>query len=321
MIRPSHAGWWRAVRDAALGLAVLASGSTGLASRLDLSGYTDASGAISVQYQGDTVDPYFALQALWLAQSHGMDISAHAGPWARWLARAYTRTGQLGRYCRIQTLWYWCKPADADDASLALWLHFLHRLPAGELDRQQARTLQRQARRDLAQLKNPQSGLYRVSARHSNSLFMDNLEIWATRPDAELARAIRAVFWDPVHQRFHVSTQAEQTHASELFYPDAAAQIYPLLVGFADVPGGVPAHYRQWMNTHRAQWLSLAGQDFPWGVIAWVAWLQGDELTVRCWQQAALPHRHSYFWTVTDEVVAQMLPPPTSELTEKKDCT
>lgn len=321
MIRSGHHLLGRTVSRAALVLALLSSCTIGLARRLDLSGYTDVSGAISVQYQGSTVDPYFALQALWLAQSQGMDISTHAGPWARWMAHAYTHTGQLGRYCRIHTLWQWCKAADADDASLALWLYFLHRLPAGELDRLQVSRLQTQARKDLADLKNPEIGVYKVSAQHSNSLFMDNLEIWATDPDTDLARAISAVFWDPVHQRFHVSTQEGQAHASHNFYPDAAAQIYPLVVGFADVPGGTHAYYRQWMRAHRAQWLKLAGKDFPWGLIAWVAWQQGDDMTVRCWQQAAFPFRHSYFWTVTDEVVAQILPPPTSPFPDKKDCT
>ena len=42
-------------------------GSTDLdGAPLDLSGYADAAGAISVQHQGGTVDPYFALQALLL---------------------------------------------------------------------------------------------------------------------------------------------------------------------------------------------------------------------------------------------------------------
>ena len=43
---------------------------------LNLTGYAGADGAISVQHQGGTVDPYFALQALLLAREYGLDISA-----------------------------------------------------------------------------------------------------------------------------------------------------------------------------------------------------------------------------------------------------
>jgi hypothetical protein len=42
--------------------------------------------------------------------------------------------------------------------------------------------------------------------------------------------------------------------------------------------------------------------------------------TVRCWQQKALPFRHSFFWTVTDEVVAQLLPPLPPSYPNLKDC-
>ena len=125
---PSLRGW-------ITGLAcVLAVCSVCAAKTLDLSGYTDASGAITVQHQGDTVDPYFALQALWLAQSQGMDTSAHALPFARWLAGQYSAAGHLGRYCKTAERWTWCKAPDADDASLALWLLLLRHLP--EADRQ-----------------------------------------------------------------------------------------------------------------------------------------------------------------------------------------
>ena len=114
------------------GLAVLACsaalGTASAAPKLDLSGYTDASGAITVQHRGDTVDPYFALQALWLAQTRGLDISDHALPWARWLAQHYTAAGHLGRYCKTGEAWHWCKAPDGDDASLALWLHLLRNM-------------------------------------------------------------------------------------------------------------------------------------------------------------------------------------------------
>lgn len=305
----------------ALVLGVLTACTATPIKKLDLSGYADASGAITLQRYGSTVDPYFTLQALWLAKKQGMDISKYALPWAQWMAHGYTAMGHLGRYCRVNGPWQWCKEPDADDASLALWLQFLSDLPAKDKVSLQTSELQARARQDLNQLKNPQTGVYRISAHQANSLFMDNLEIWATQPHENLARAISANFWDPVHKRFRVTTQADHAYPAHHFYPDAAAQIYPLLVGYPNVPGGARTHYRQWIKTHRKHWLSQTGNEFPWGVIAIVAWQQGDDLTVRCWQQAALPFRHSYFWTVTDEVVAQLLPPLTSPFPNQKDCT
>jgi hypothetical protein len=306
------------------GLAVLACsaalGTASAAPKLDLSGYTDASGAITVQHRGNTVDPYFALQALWLAQTRGLDISDHALPWARWLAQHYTAAGHLGRYCKTGEAWHWCKAPDGDDASLALWLHLLRNLPASDRQQIPADALQARAEQDLQRLQVPGQGVYKVSPHWPHSLFMDNLEVWSTLPSQRLSERIREVFWDAKLGLFRVSTQAEHPHPGQSFYPDATAQIYPLLVGYPWVPGGAEQHYRRWMRQHRSTWLQQAGHEFPWGLIAVVAWQQGDSDTVRCWQQRALPFRHRFFWTVTDEVVAQLLPPLTPPLPNPKDC-
>lgn len=295
---------------------------------LDLRGYSDATGAITVQYQGDTVDPYFALQALGIAQTQGLDISAYALPWARWLAQRYQEAGHLGRYCQSARpqgpTWIWCKPPDGDDSSLALWLQFLHRLPPHERDQLPIDVMQARAAQDLRGLHDPSTGLYLVSPHVRYSLFMDNLEVWSAWPSLSLARAIHAVFWDPQHRLFRVSTQKAHPHPGPHFYPDATAQIFPLLVDFPDVPGGAAAHYARWMREHRATWLAQSGREFPWGLIALVAWRQGDLVSVRCWQQRALPHRHTALWTVSDEVIAQVLPPwPTAPHTPppKENCT
>ena len=53
--------------------------------KLELQGYVDDSGAITILNGGDTTDPYFALQALLLAHDNGMDISAPALKFANWL--------------------------------------------------------------------------------------------------------------------------------------------------------------------------------------------------------------------------------------------
>lgn len=294
---------------------------------LNLSGYTDASGAITVQHTGDTVDPYFALQALGMAQAHGLDISDHALPWARWLAQRYQEAGHLGRYCQNARppgpTWYWCKPPDADDSSLALWLQFLHRLPSHERAQLPIEALQSRAAQDLRRLQDSATGLYHVSPHIRYSLFMDNLEVWSAWPSVGLAMAIQKTFWDSSLQIYRVSTQKKHPHPAPHFYPDATAQIYPLLVDFPHVPGGTQAHYTSWMQQHRARWLAQSGREFPWGLIALIAYRQGDMASVRCWQQQALPHRHSALWTVTDEVIAQILPSPDTPHTHhlEENCT
>jgi hypothetical protein len=262
---------------------------------------------------------------------HGLDISAYALPWARWLAQRYQEAGHLGRYCQSAqppvsgtgTTWYWCKPPDADDSSLALWLQFLHRLAPHQRAQLPIDTLQARAAQDLRALLEPITGLYLVSPHIRYSLFMDNLEVWSAWPSPSLARAIHATFWDPAHRLFRVSTQKAHPHPGHHFYPDATAQIYPLVVDFAGLPGGAGAHYAQWMREHRATWLAQSGHEFPWGLIALVAWRQGDLVSVRCWQQRAMPHRHTALWTITDEVIAQILPPwPTPTYTPpQENCT
>ena len=293
---------------------------------LDLKGYLHATGAITVQHHGDTVDPYFALQAIDLAQSHGLDVSAVARPWAKWLADHYQAAGHLGRYCQnpsasaTKNEWYWCKAPDADDSSLAMWWQFLHRLPAKDQQAIGAKTLQARAKQDLQALLNRQTGVYSVSMHIPHSLFMDNLEVWSVWRTPQLQQAIQSVFWNNVSHTYWVTTQTEYKQTGQPFYPDGAAQIYPLLVSFPDLPGGPAAHYRRWIRQYRSAWLAQIGHEFPWGVIALIAWKQGDFHSVRCWQTRALPWRHSPHWTVTDEVVTQILPPFTPPSPSKESC-
>ena len=296
------------------------------AKSLDLKGYLHHTGAITVQHHGDTVDPYFALQAIELAQSHGLDVSAVARPWAQWLAEHYRAAGHLGRYCQNtgatpgRPSWYWCKAPDADDASLAMWWQFLNRLPAKDQQAIGAQHLQARAKQDLQELRNRQTGVYNVSRHIPHSLFMDNLEVWSVWRTPQLQQAIQSVFWNSAAQTYRVTTQAEYQQTGQVFYPDSAAQIYPLLVSYPDLPGGPAAHYQRWMRQHRSAWLAQIGHDFPWGVIALIAWQQGDLKSVRCWQMRALPWRHSSYWTVTDEVVAQILPPYTPPGPSPESC-
>lgn len=276
---------------------------------LNLDGYIDPSGAISVQHRGDTVDPYFALQALLLAHDHGLDTAANAQAWWRWLGVRYAQTGRLDRHCRQSFGWQPCRRADADDASLALWLGFLRTLPPQGSEAHDQAVLAHRAQQALHALLDKRTGLYRVSAEVPHHLFMDNLEVWSVLRSPQLARRIQSTFRDHRRGLYRVSTQSEHPHPGNTFYPDATAQIYPLLVGFPGTGLQAENHYHAWMVRHRADWLRQMDSDFAWGLIALLAWQQKDALTVRCWQTRALPLRHSRHWTVTDEVVFQILPP------------
>lgn len=283
---------------------------------LDLTGYADASGAISVQRGGDTVDPYFTLQALLLAQANGLDIAALAAAWGEWLLLRQKPDATFDRYCRNGPVWAACKTADADDSLLGLWVVFADSLPASQRSRPAWVRSRAAARTALARLVDPARGVYLVSPVYQHGLFMDNLELWAHNathpsstktPKTSFTQAIVSTFWDKERQRYLVSTQPGQRDTAHAFYPDAVAQIFPLLVNFPHLPGGARAYYHAWMAEHRSEWLAQVHHDFAWGLIAIAALQHEDLASARCWLQVALPYRHTVHWTVTDEVVAQIL--------------
>lgn len=314
---------------------------------LDLQGYADAQGAITVVREGELVDPYFALQALLLARDHGLQVEPWQGRWIDWWRRQ--PTGVLARYCRAPLQaggWRPCQRADADDATLALAVRLLRGVPAAEREALQADRLQHEAEQALRALQDLATGLYHVAPDLPQHLLMDNLEVWSTWPQRALAQAIDRHFRLPaessdphaphlkasqpqaphpqasaLHARhYRVSTQRSHREQPGRFYPEAAAQIYPLLMGFEPLPQAPAALYAQWMREHRSRWLAEADNDFPWGPIALLAWQQGDPDTVRCWQQRSAALRHGPRWSVTDEVVAQLLPPLKDPPPTPKDC-
>ena len=297
-------------------VSLLGTSAPGHAAALSLPGYADAAGAIAVQHQGGTVDPYFVLQALLLARQHGLDTQTYDVPWARWLLARQKPDATFDRFCRTGPVWLACKTADADDSLLALWLKFVDTLPA-KTRREPAMVKSHAATSAaLARLVSPPTGVYLVSPVYMHALFMDNLEVWTHKPAHAAAQnpqrtsfgaSIQRVFWDEAQQRYHVSTQPEQKGEALRFYPDAVAQIFPHTVNFPFIPGGARLHYRRWMHQHRAEWLRQVETDFAWGLIATVALQRGDLVSVRCWQHKALPARHGPHWTVTDEVVQQIL--------------
>lgn len=301
-----------------LGVLVVATGCAGAAPRLELGGYTDESGAITVLHGGDSADPYFAMQALMLAHENGMDVSAPAEKFVNWLVPSQKPDGTFDRFCRgADKKWVSCKTADADDSLLAMWMKLLETMPA-QLAKNPVWTKSYQiSKLSLEHLYQPSRGIYMVSPVVLHGLFMDNLEVWSRmvhlkqpqqRAESDkLARAIHDTFWDPVNKRFLVSTQLEQRAQKPAFYPDHVAQIFPLMFDFPLLPASARPYYRGWMAAHRAEWLMQGDADYPWGLLAVLALRQNDKVSAGCWLRQATPLRHSKRWAVSDEASFQIL--------------
>lgn len=284
---------------------------------LDLSGYVDEDGVISVLHSGDSADPYFAIQALLLAHENGINISEQAKMFADWLVPRQKPDGTFDRYCRSKSkAWVACKTADADDALLAMWMKLLETMPSHLKQNTQLTKSYVTSKASLDHLFQPSRGIYMVSPVYLHGLLMDNLEVWSLKTHIQplrqeeadqLAQAIHNTFWDPVNKKYLVSTQLEQRSQKPAFYPDHVAQIYPQLMGFSKLPTNAKNYYSNWMATHRAEWLRQGEKDYPWGLIAILAWRQNDIASARCWLRQAAPLRHSARWAVTDETSYQIL--------------
>lgn len=312
---------------------------------LDLAGYMDWTGATTILHEGQFIDPYFALQAVLQAHANGLDVSSAAQRFGRWLLVRQKPDATFDRFCRTGPVWLGCKTADADDALLAMWLQLIDLLPPAVRDEPEWRASRQRTAEALRRLKEPARGIYLVSPVFQQGLFMDNIEVWSqlatsatmhagvTRASAgagnpatiaaeakRLATAANQVFWDAVSRRYLVSTQPEQKAMHATFYPDAVAQVYPLLFDFP-LPAGVDRTtlYRQWMRHHRADWLDRVKTDFAWGLLAILAVHQGDRATAGCWLREAVPYRHTRHWTVTDEVARQILVNQKIEPAETRD--
>ena len=294
------------------------SGCASAAPRLDLGGYADESGAITVLHKGDSADPYFAMQALMLAHENGMDVSVPAEKFVNWLVPRQKPDGTFDRFCRgADKKWVSCKTADADDSLLALWMKLLETMPTQLAKNPVWNKSYEISKASLAHLYQPSRGIYMVSPVVLHGLFMDNLEVWSRmvhlkqpqqRADSDkLARAIHDTFWDPVNKRFLVSTQLEQRAQKPAFYPDHVAQIFPLMFDFPLLPANARSYYRSWMATHRAEWLAQGEADYPWGLLAVLALRQNDRVSAGCWLRQATPLRHSARWAVSDEASYQIL--------------
>ncbi|AXF20266.1 hypothetical protein CUJ89_06990 [Burkholderia pyrrocinia] len=290
------------------------------AAELQLNGmYQRPDGAITVRLNGAGIDPYFAAKALLAAADAQLDARQAALAWIAWLLPRQHQDGGFDRYCVKNGQYSACAEADADDAMMATWIELLARfappdgMPAAwELSLNRAGT-------HLDTLLDKPSGVYQISSTLHVALLMDNVEVhsafqalaahyvqhadythagpWSQRAD-QLASAILKVFWRGAQSGFRASTQRISDTS---FYPAKVAQIFPLLSGIQVPEQSNERIYAQWMQKYGKTWPQLAGTDYPWSLIALVAFKMNDWSTVACWHARSGPYRHGAHWNVLEE--------------------
>jgi len=290
---------------------------------LDL--YQTPDGAITVNEHGNFVDPYFANRALTLADESGMDVRVIAERWIPWLMAHQLSDGRFERYCKSGgSDWSPCKPSDADDAGLAVWLELLYRLaPQSGLPAAWQSSAVR-ANKYLKNLRDKSTGLYFVSHDLRVCLLMDNVEVYHLfrvmsaahrrfgqtklsrdyeKKADQLARAIVRRMWLPAKHNFAASTQRP---LPTTFYPAAVAQGYPWLFKLPTPAGDAKVAFRKWLSSYGSIWLDRSQDKFPWGIIALASDQFGESAYVDQWIENSKSLRHSAYWTVLDETLVQV---------------
>ncbi|MDN7674599.1 hypothetical protein QZM22_19220 [Burkholderia oklahomensis] len=292
------------------------------AAELQLSGYYQRpDGAITVRLNGAGIDPYFAAKALLGAADAQLDARQAARAWIAWLLPRQRADGGFDRFCVKDNQYAACADADADDSMMATWMELLVRFaPPSGMPANWARSLAR-ASAHLDTLLDKRTGVYQISPTLHVALLMDNVEVhsalqalaeyyirrsdyahagpWSHRAD-RLSAAILQVFWRGTQSGFRASTQQI---GDSSFYPEKVAQIFPILSGIRVPDQSNETVYAQWMHRYGKTWLQLAGTDFPWGLIALIAYKMNDWNTVACWHARSGPYRHGPHWNVLEEAL------------------
>lgn len=304
-----------------------ATGTSSAQPTLVLNGYQRADGAITVKHGGDVVDPYFATLALLIAHRAGMNIDDAAQRWISWALTQQQADGRFARYCTEPGGYTACAIADADDAMLAVWVELILTMaPSSQMPTEWHRSWQRAYDYLSSLLLDRHQQVYIVSRELRVALLMDNLEVYSAltslvdylRRTGDNARAaviderrqrlhegILDTFWRPKQQRFRASTQAAD--AEQHFYPDLAAQLFPLLLGYATPGRTNQAVYDAWVRDNLGVWLAQGPVDYPWGLLAIVSEQQGDTHAVQCWLANSVSLRHGTHWNVLEEAAYQIL--------------
>lgn len=291
---------------------------------LDLSAYQRADGAISVHRRGDHVDPYFVMKALWAARQLGDPAVKETHAWIEWLLPQQGADGGFARYCEREGRWQVCADADADDALLALWIELLHEAAPRKLPPRWADSARR-ADQALALLKDPNTGVYRATAKISDALLMDNTEICsafrrvgelrrgagdaagATRylAQAQSLRLAMTTVFRPIENGLLRWSSGDAS--GEKFYPHRVAHLYPWLHRMDTVAFGPMLDWQGWLNRYGDAWLARADDVYPWGLVALTAYRFKSNKAIERWLDNAPALREGANWNVLEEAVLQGL--------------
>ena len=277
-------------------------------------------GAITVFAKGDYVEPYFALKALLAAHRLGVDVTQATSAFGHWLLPFQQANGPFPRVCRSGANdWLACGPADADDSLDALWcLAAAEILPNDEvLAASCTRSLE-----NLATLWNPAQQTFRALSGGTAAYFADNVEVigalaylrhdraassrfavqLAALPStASMQKGLRQNYgYDP-----NGALEPERASVPPTpygFYPNAVAPVYLWLYQLRHGASGA-RYWQVWKERYGEKWLAGESDHFPWGLIAWAAYLSGDQASARAWLKNADAWRVAGRWNVVEEGV------------------
>lgn len=317
---------WRDAKYLYLFLLLSGLASPLVAAELTLPGYQRGDGAIVLHYGGDRIDPYFASKALLVAKAAGLNVDVAAKAWVEWVITQQLEDGRFFRMCIDGANYLHCEKADADDALLAVWIELLLSIASEEgMPTHWHKSWQQASNYLFSLLFDRKRGIFYISRSERVGLLMDNVEVYsalnttadyyARKGDAGRAQLMRQratqlnkdivqTFWQPQQHVFAVSTEEYEHHG---FYPDAVAQLYPLLARMTAPGHDARSIYRDWMQEHQQAWLEQGKHDYPWGLVALLANQMEDRASVGCWIEHAQPLRHGQRWNVLEEVVFQGL--------------
>ena len=288
--------------------------------------YQTADGALVMGTDGSFVEPYFATKALIVAQDAGLEVQKPALSWIGWFLPRQMHDGRPYRYCQKDSKWRRCGRADADDSMLSLWLQLIYRMAPDSGLRPEWQASAARSEKQLDQLRDKRTGLYRISRENHTSLFMDNVEVYSALKDVAaqksrlgdgagaqgtqakadaLAAAIEKNFWDKKYRYFRVSNQKESRRTQ--FYPDAVAQTFALQAGLP-IPNRDPEmEWAEWKREFGPDWLEQRRDPHPWGLVALTADKMRDDNTAACWVARAEHLRYGENWNVLEEAAYQAL--------------
>jgi hypothetical protein len=305
---------------------------------LDLAGYQQADGAVTIEHDGDEVDPYFAFKAILIARARGADDAGALDRFVSWVLARARDDGRIERYSRRGDAWVATRPADADDVALALWMQALLTVADGRrLRPRETRALGRA--RDYLELHllDRASGLYRPFAVDDDPLLMDNVEMLAALRSVEALQRRRrdygaAGYWhlrttelaSAIESSFAgIDTLTPATTAGARKLAEASAEVpsdaAPALLFYPDCVAapfawlhGVPrthatARFDAWLARYGDAWRQNAKLDYPWGLIALVALQEGRADIAGAWRLAQDEQRRNGRWNVLEESVWQAL--------------